>query len=120
MSGFLAVAWTGVVAILQYPLRSLATVGCLVAVLLPFTAGLGLSKGVQREAETSIRSGADFYVSANLLGREVPVPVSLVDSIRKFDGVTKVVPRIVAPVVLGKNDESVVLVGLPAEHFPAS
>lgn len=119
MKGLLAVAWTGLVAVYQYPLRSLATVGCLLAVLLPFTAGLGVSKGIQQEAEDSIRYGADFYVSANLMGREVPVPVSLADSIRKLDGVTRVDPRIVAPLVLGKDQQTAVLVGLPADRFPA-
>lgn len=119
MNALLAIAYTGVVAVLQYPLRSLATVACVVAILLPYVAGLGLSKGVQQQAEDAVRFGADLYVTGDQFGREAPVPVAAAEQIRQIDGVTDVVPRIVARIVLGKNHEEAVLVGLPPEHFPA-
>jgi ABC-type lipoprotein release transport system permease subunit len=119
MRWFLAIGRTGLVAVLQYPLRSVATVGCVVAVLLPYIAGIGLSKGLQQQAEDSVRFGADLYITGEQFGRQVPVPVAAARAIRKIDGVTEVIPRIVARVVLGKDQEEAVLVGMPLGHFPA-
>jgi ABC-type lipoprotein release transport system permease subunit len=119
MKYFLAIGYTGLVALLQYPLRSVATIGCVVAVLLPYLAGIGLSQGIQEQADEAVRFGADLYVNGQQFGREAPVPVALADRIRQIDGVTAVVPRIVARIVLGKNREEAVLVGMPLEHFPA-
>ncbi len=120
MRYFLAIAHTGLVAILLHPLRSLATTFCVVVVLVPYLAGLGLSKGVQEQAEAAIRFGPDLYVTGEQFGRTVPVPLAAVPEIQKIDGVALVVPRIVGGIVLGKDRENAVLVGLPVEHFPAS
>src|SRR5262249_35210908 len=110
MRWFLAIAQTGVVAILLHPLRSLVTVGCLVAILLPYLAGLGLAKGIEREAEVAVECGADLYVAGSQFGRNAPIPLAAADAIRKIPGVTEVVPRIVGPIVLGKDQEAAVLV----------
>jgi ABC-type lipoprotein release transport system permease subunit len=119
MRGLFAVAGTGLSAVLLHPLRSLVTVACLVAVLLPYLVGLGLSRGVEKEAEDAVRFGADLYVTGSQFGRDVPVPVAAVDAVRRIDGVREVVPRIVGSLMLGKDNEPVVLVGLPPDHFPA-
>ncbi len=120
MTVLLEIARTGLVAILLHPLRSVVTVGCLVAVLLPYLACLGLSRGVQEQAESSVRLGADLYVTAQEYGRNVPIPLSAVDQVRRLPGVTDVVPRIVGGVVLGKENENAVVVGMPPDHFPSS
>jgi ABC-type lipoprotein release transport system permease subunit len=120
MYRLLAISHTSLDAVLQYPLRSAATVGCLVALLLPYVAGIALSEGLQEQAEDAVRFGADLYVTGAEFGREVPLPVAQADDLRRIDGVTEVVPRIVAGVVLGKNRENAVLVGLPRQHFPAA
>jgi ABC-type lipoprotein release transport system permease subunit len=119
MAKFLEIAGTGVAAILLHPLRSLVTVAALVVVLIPYLAGIGLSKGVEREAEASIRFGPDLYVSGQQFGRTVPIPLTAVAQIRKIDGVIEVTPRIVGRVVLGKENEEAVIVGMPREKFPA-
>src|SRR5262249_58447271 len=90
----------------------------LVAVLTPFLTGLALARGIRDNAEASVRFGADLYVTGSQFGRSVPVPLSAIGEVRGLDGVTEVVPRIVGEVVLGKNQEHAVLVGLPAERFP--
>jgi ABC-type lipoprotein release transport system permease subunit len=118
MRSFLALGYTGLAALLQYPLRSAATIGCVVAILLPYTAGLGLSKGVQEQAEDAVRFGADLYVTGEQFGKEVPIPTARAAKIKKIDGVTEVVPRIVARVFPGTRHEEAVLVGMPPEHFP--
>lgn len=120
MHYFLGIAHAGLVAVLLHPLRSVVTVGCLVAVLLPYLAGLGLSRGIEREADLSIRQGADLYVTGSQFGRTVPVPLELAEDVRKLQGVTEVVPRIVGPITLGKNQEPAVLVGVPLGKFPPS
>src|SRR5262249_58088335 len=53
-----------------------------------------------------------------LLAASALFPGRTVDAILRIDGVTRVVPRIVGEVVLGKEDIHAVLVGLPPEHFP--
>jgi ABC-type lipoprotein release transport system permease subunit len=118
MHKFLEVARTGLSAILMHRLRSLVTTAALVVVLVPFLVGLGLSCGVEQDAETSVRCGADLYVSGSRFGRSVPVPLATAAAIRKIDGVTDVVPRIVGSIVLGKDSEPAVLVGMPPESFP--
>jgi ABC-type lipoprotein release transport system permease subunit len=120
MTYFLEIARTGVVALLLHPLRSVVTVAALVAVLLPYLAGLGLSRGIQREAETSIRFGADLYVTGRQIGRPVPVPMTAIAAIRRIEGVTDVVPRIVGGIQLGKDRENAVVVGMPLERFPST
>jgi ABC-type lipoprotein release transport system permease subunit len=120
MRRFLEVARTGLDALLLHPLRSLVTTTALVAVLTPYLAGLGLARGIQDDAEASVRFGADLYLTGNQFGRSVPIPVTAVADVRNLEGVTEVVPRIVGEVMLGKNQEHAVLVGLPAEHFPAA
>jgi ABC-type lipoprotein release transport system permease subunit len=120
MTVLLEIARTGLVAILLHPLRSVVTIACLVAVLLPYLACLGLSRGIQEQAAASVRLGADLYVTARQYGRNVPIPLSAVEKVRRLAGVTDVVPRIVGGIVLGKANENAVLVGMPVDHFPAS
>jgi ABC-type lipoprotein release transport system permease subunit len=115
----LEIAGTGLTAVRLHALRSMVTFGALVTVLLPFLVGLGLAKGVEAEAEASVRFGADLYVTGSQFGRPVPLPVAAVDEIRRLDGVTAVAPRIVGEVVLGLERVHAILVGLPADHFPA-
>jgi ABC-type lipoprotein release transport system permease subunit len=119
MQIFLEIARTGLVAILLHPLRSAVTVAALVAVLLPYLVGLGISQGIHEEAEASIRFGADLYVTGKQFGREVPVPVSVLKDIKAIDGVTDVTPRIVGAIVLGRSGEHAVVVGMPSRTLPA-
>lgn len=119
MRHLLEISATGLVAVLLHPLRSLASVAALMAVLLPYLVCLGLSKGVEEQAEESARFGADLYVSGSQFGRPVPLPLEAVAAVRKIDGVIDVTPRIVGEVLLGKEREHAVLVGLPPDPFPA-
>ncbi|HZV03530.1 MAG TPA: FtsX-like permease family protein [Gemmataceae bacterium] len=119
MRRLLEIANTGLAAVFLHPLRSLVSIVALVAVLLPYLVGLGLSKGVEAEAEASSRFGADLYVTGSRFGRPVPIPLSAVPMVRAIDGVTEVVPRIVGEVRLGKEHIHAVLVGMPADRLPA-
>src|SRR4029077_15134693 len=89
-------------------------------VLLPYLACLGLSRGIQEQAQVSVRFGADLYVTARQFGRPVPIPLSAVEQVRRLPGVTDVVPRIVGGIVLGAANENAVLVGMPADRFPSA
>jgi ABC-type lipoprotein release transport system permease subunit len=119
MRHFLAIAGTGLVAVRLHALRSIVCVVAVVAVLLPYLVGMGLAQGIEAEAEASARFGADLYVSGVQFGRSVPVPLDTVAQIKRIDGVVEVVPRIIGAIDLGKDREHAVLVGLPAEKFPA-
>jgi ABC-type lipoprotein release transport system permease subunit len=120
MHRLLGIAATGLTCLRLHPLRNLATVAALIAVLMPFLACLAISKGIEAEAEASIRAGADLYVMGEEFGRNVPVPLTAVERIRQLDGVTEVVPRIVGSIPLGRDREPSVVVGLPAEKLATS
>jgi ABC-type lipoprotein release transport system permease subunit len=120
MQVILTICRTGLDSVLLHPGRSLATVACLVAVLLPFLAELGVSKGIEQEALQSAQLGADLYVTGRRLGQQAPVPLAAQGEIRGIGGVTDVIPRIVGEIALGKDQVSAVVVGLPLKRFPNS
>lgn len=105
---------------LLHPLRSVATVACVVAGLLPYLAGLGLSHGIQQQASDSIHWGADLYVSGRQFGRSAPLPLQTAQQIQEIPGVLKIRPRIVGAITLGKDRRSAVVVGLPTSALPKS
>ncbi|MDA1052290.1 MAG: FtsX-like permease family protein [Planctomycetota bacterium] len=109
------IALTGVAAVTMHPLRSFVTVFCLCSVLVPYAVGIAISQGIQWEAQLSIDHGADLYVSGLQFGKQAPIPLSAVAEVEAIEGVTSVVPRVVGGVLLGKEQVSAVLVGLPAD-----
>jgi ABC-type lipoprotein release transport system permease subunit len=117
MRYLLDISGTGLAAVRLHPLRSAVSFVAVVTVLLPYLAGLGLSQGLQAEAEASAQFGADLYVTGSRFGRPVPLPLSALPQVRRIQGVSEVVPRIVGEVVLGQARVHAVLVGLPPEHF---
>ncbi|MBQ16205.1 MAG: hypothetical protein CMJ65_03670 [Planctomycetaceae bacterium] len=125
MSSLLSIARTGSAAILLSPLRSSVTVMAVIAVLVPYLVGIGLVEGLRQESRIAIGAGTpaekellpDLYVAANQFGRRVPIPLELAEPIRKFDGVTRVIPRIVGRITLGKENVEAVLVGMPREEL---
>ena len=119
MSRWAGIARTGASSALLHPLRSATTVACVVAILLPYVAGLAVSQGLRDEAEDSIAFGADLYVVGRRLGRNVPVPIAAADAVRAIPGVLAVTPRIVGEIHLGIDEVSAVLVGVPAARLPA-
>ncbi|MHC4493773.1 MAG: hypothetical protein ACYTDU_19405, partial [Planctomycetota bacterium] len=76
MNKLLAIAHTGLTAVLLHPLRSAATLLCIVAVLLPYVAGAGVARGLLEQAEVAIGGGADLHVAGERFGRPAPVPLS--------------------------------------------
>lgn len=119
MRYLLDIAGTGLAAVWLHPLRSAVSVLAVMAVLVPYLAGLGLSQGLQVEAEASARFGADLYVTGRRFGRPVPLPLGALPQIRRIEGVIEVVPRIVGEVALGREQVRAVLVGLPLERCAA-
>ena len=120
MRRLVEIAKTGLTAILLHPLRSSVTFLALMAILTPYLTGIGLAKGIEQDAESSLRAGGDLYVSGSQFGRNSSLPTTLVSRIRELDGVAEVVPRIVGRLLLGREHVEVVLVGIPASRFPAS
>ena len=118
MGSLLGIAATGLRAVLLHRLRSGVTVGCVVAALVPFVAGLGISRGLRDQAEDSVREGADLTVTGRRLGRDAALPLEAVALVRAVPGVTDVVPRIVGEIRLGADAVSAVLVGLPRDRLP--
>ncbi len=120
MRRFAAIARTGLVAVLLHPLRSGATVLCLVAVLVPYVAATGVASGLADEARASIRSGADLYVSGSRFGRPAPLPLTAIEAVRSVPGVRDVFPRIVGEIGIGSGRWPAVVVGIARDRVPAS
>lgn len=118
MRRLIEISRTGVTAILLHPLRSWTTVCALLAILVPFLVGLGLAKGLERDAEISLRSGGDLYVRGSQFGRSCPIPLTLVTKVREVEGVVGVTPRIVGRLRLGRDSVEAIVVGIPASEFP--
>ncbi|MFO0932975.1 MAG: FtsX-like permease family protein [Planctomycetota bacterium] len=116
---WLALGRSGAGAVLLHPLRSAVTVACVVAVLLPWVAGLAIAHGLRDQARDAVRLGPDLLVEGERMGRPAPVPLEAVATIRALPGVTDVVPRVVGEIRLGRDDVSAVLVGLPIDRLPA-
>ena len=117
MRRLLEISQTGLVSVFLHPMRSAASVAALIAVLLPYLVGLGISRGVEDEAEASARFGADLYVAGSQFGRPIPLPMAAADAVRVMDGVVEVVPRVVGEVLLGTEGAHAVLVGMPPGRF---
>jgi len=114
---WLEIGRTGLTSMLLHPWRSVATTACVVAVLTPYLVGLGISGGLSRQSEESLRFGADLYVTGRQFGRGVPIPLDAVEKIAAIPGVTEVEPRIVGPMVLGLDRHSAVVVGVSPEKL---
>lgn len=119
MRRWLALGRSGAGAVLLHPLRSAVTVACVVAVLLPYLAGLAIAHGLLDQARDAVRLGPDLLVEGVRLGRPAPVPLEAVATVQAIPGVRDVVPRIVGEIRLGRDDVPAVLVGLPVDHWPA-
>ena len=125
MSAFIEIARTGCTAIGRHPIRSTVTIAAVLSVLVPYLVGMGLAEGIRQEALVAIGSVdgpdatalPDLYVSGSRFGRRVPIRLSAVEQISGFEGVVRVVPRIVGRVTLGAKDVEAILVGLPQEEL---
>lgn len=106
------IALTGLTAVRIYPLRSIACVIALLAVLVPYLAGEAIARGLEAEAEASISFGADLHITGSQFGRAAALPISAAEQLRGLKDVRMVVPRIVGGVVLGKERMPAVVVGL--------
>ena len=118
MRGSLAVARSGLGAVLLHRARSAAVVACLVALLLPFTAGFAVSGGLGEDAADAARLGPDLLVGGARFGRPAPLPPGAADLVRGIPGVLSVRSRIVGTVALGDSREPAVLVGLDGDGPP--
>jgi ABC-type lipoprotein release transport system permease subunit len=106
-----AVAGRGLESVAIHRARSLATIACVAAVLVPFVAGLALAGGLREQAEDAVRAGADVHVAGSRAGAEVPVPLEAAETLRAIPGVTAVEPRLVGEIRLGREGVRAVLVG---------
>lgn len=104
--------------VLRHKVRTLVVILCLLAVIFPFLTAIAISEGVKAESMTSVMEGADIYLTLDQNGKNAPVPLSLLDEIKKINGVVRVVPRIVGRTYLG--DSLAVVVGIPSGELPAS
>ena len=96
----------------RYPFRTAVVCACLAAALVPYLAGIAISRGLEREARVSLEEGADLYVTGEAFGRSAPLGAGAAEAVRGVPGVDRVGARItgrayvggVLAVVLGVED----------------
>jgi putative ABC transport system permease protein len=118
MGGLASIVRSGLGAVLLHPLRAAAIVACLVALLVPFIAGLAIAGGLDDEAAAAARLGPDLVVTGLRYGRPAPLPAEAADLLRAIPGVARVRARIVGPIDIGAAPERAVLVGVDPEGLP--
>jgi len=112
------VVLSGVDAVSLHPVQNAVTAVCLVAMLVPYVAGVAVVRGLLDASHEAIAAGADLYVRAERFGTQVPISRSLQEAVAALDGVERAVPRIVSPIVLGVHNEDALLVGVPPSALP--
>src|SRR5262245_23029567 len=114
----LDILWAGVQAAARDRLSSGIIAATLVAVLLPYLAALGIAAGIDDAAREALHVGAHVIVTPHRFGKPCPAPLELGRELGMLTGVRTVIPRIIGAVQLGREPESVILVGLPPEFMP--
>ena len=109
---------SGIDAVALHPVRNAVTFACLVAMLVPYVAGVAVARGLLDAAHGAIDAGANVYVRAERFGMAVPMPLAVREAVAEIDAVERVTPRIVSPLVLGIRGEHALLVGVPADLVP--
>lgn len=105
--------------LVRRPARLFLLVICLATAVFPLSIALGVSEGVKNQAETSLREGADIFVSSDVYGAEGPVPLIVKDRFAALPGVVKARPRVVGrtyfggyvAAVLGLDEEGLTALG---------
>lgn len=118
MRRVLDILWAGVHAAARDRLSSGIIAVTLAAVLLPYLAALAISTGIRDSARDALDGGADLIVTGRRFGKPCPLPLELAQQLGKLTNVRAVIPRIVGEIQLGRERQSAVLVGLPAEFVP--
>lgn len=91
---------------------------CIIAILLPFITAIAISEGIRLQSQTSVKEGADLYLTFDEFGRNAAIPLKYLDEIKEIFGVTKVVPRIIGRGFL--QNKLAVIVGVDRENLPVS
>ena len=105
----------------RHKLRSLVVILCLVAILFPFVTAISLSEGVRTQSLAAVEEGGDLYVTINEYGRNAAIPLRYEKVIKRLNGVTRVVPRVIGRVCAGDAGEKILIIaGVRTEDLPKS
>src|SRR5262249_16104222 len=118
VGAFVAIARSGLSGVILHPLRSAATVACVVALLAPVQAGLAVARGLEDHAPDPRAAGPGRLVPGERFGAAVPVPLAAADTLRGLEGVVSAEPRIVGSVSLGIERVATVVVGVDPRALP--
>jgi len=88
--------------LLRTPLRSVVTLLCLLAAILPLLVAFALHQGVKDQALALLSAGPDLLVTGDDHGRPAAVPLDWQGPVAELSGVIRVVPRWVGRVLIGE------------------
>jgi ABC-type lipoprotein release transport system permease subunit len=89
----------------------------LVAVLAPYLACIAIARGLEADSLRTANLQPSITVTGVQFGREVPLPLKVIETLRAFKEVQSVTPRIIGTVTLGKDRIEAVVVGVPVEQL---
>lgn len=104
--------------LLRHRTKTVVVCLCIVAILTPFITAIAVSEGIRGQSLTSVKAGADLYLTFDEFGRNAAIPLKYLDKIKNIFGVTKVVPRIIGRGFL--QNKLAVIVGLNKKDIPES
>ena len=99
--------------ILRNGYRSFIVILCLISILFPFITALAISEGLKYQAKESVKQGADFYVSSNLLGANGPININYFKNKNIFINNFQVIPRVIGRTFL--LDQMITIAGIDKE-----
>ncbi|MFN3532363.1 MAG: ABC transporter permease [Candidatus Brocadia sp.] len=104
--------------LLRHRTKTIVVCLCIIAILTPFITAIAISEGIRVQSLTSVKAGADLYLTFDEFGRNSAIPLKYLGEIKKIFGVTKAVPRIIGRGFL--QNKLAVIVGISKEDIPES
>jgi len=113
-----ALFWNSLKNLLRNPVRTIIVILCLIALLSPFVAAIAICEGVKYQYSKILREGGDVYVARDNYGINAPIELDMIDQLRRIQGVTKVVPRVIGRTYV--KGKLLLILGITSEYIPSS
>ena len=104
--------------LLRNPVRSIIVILCLVALLSPFVTAIAICEGIKVQYANILKEGGDVYVARDNYGINAPVELDVIDQLRRIQGVTKVVPRVIGRTYV--KGKLLIILGVTSKSIPSS
>ena len=104
--------------LLRNPVRSAIVILCLTALLSPFVTAIAISEGTKLQYSRILKDGSDVYVARDNYGSNAPIELEMIQQLRKIQGVTNVVPRVIGRTYV--KGKFLAILGIAPSSIPSS